>query len=362
MKVIFFAMACMTLLLGGRESLATEQPKDAFVVLAVGDGVSSELADDVTEAVTFAVGSQNKLNFLPKEKLQQQLGYQSPAQTGNCVFDNECLRRVRKSLGVRWFVVARLSRVGASVQIVVTQIAGSGPLDVQASGQAPSGASDIINKVRMLLLRVLVRPQSTLAISPSHPDGQVFVDGKKVGTGNVVVKVTPGPHMVRVSKIGFTTFKASVDCGANSECVVAAKLVPSNESNYSGTIPMRDTGRIWRIMGWTSAGVGSGLVIIAAIAASQSSGLEDELNDACASKPCSITRTDAKSKTNKGERAALVAQVSGSIGALLLAGGATAIVMGYLKRTARISTGREIQLQPFLDGRGNLGLNATLRF
>ncbi|HIA02931.1 MAG TPA: PEGA domain-containing protein [Myxococcales bacterium] len=363
MKRSLYILVCMSCLLGASDGFSQTPPKDAFVSLAVGDAISQELADDVTEAVVFAVGSQKKLNFIPKEQLQQGLGYKSPSHTGNCVFDNECLRTLRKKLTIRWFIIARLSADGPNVKIVMSKIGSSGALDVQATAITPNGASDIINKVRTLLLQVIKQPVATLSISPGSPDAAVFIDDKAVGNGDLQIEVTPGPHDVRVTRDGYSPFTINIECSANAKCVVPVKLgkaivVPEAKISTSA----HDPGYIWRIAGWTSTGVGSGLIIMAAVAAANVSSLEKELNDACATTPCNISKNDATSKTEEGQQSALIANIGGVIGGLLLAGGVAAVVLGYLKKDSPSSEGGHVQLEPFMDTHGNFGMGATLRF
>jgi hypothetical protein len=350
-------------------ALGQLMPRDAFVVLAVGDGVTQEMADDITEAVSFAVGAQRELTFLPKERIQQKLIYKGPLSAGNCLFDNECLRQCHTDLGTRWFVVARLTAGMNGFQIVVTRIGQSPAGDLQASGQSPASTGDAINKVRALLIKVLKEPQAILVINANENDAAVYIDGKPAGKGPMRITVNAGPHKVSVTKDGYATFDAVIDCAANNQCMVPASIFPApkeivKRNPFTGPKIKKsagDSGRIWRIAGWTSAGVGAGLAVMAVIAGVQATDLEQELNDACVELPCSISKGDAKAKTEEGERAAIVANISGIVGGVLLAGGAAAIIYGYLGQEKLRSMGA-IEIQPYIGSHGELGIGATLSF
>jgi hypothetical protein len=65
--VRIITIAVSVLLLGMPLCTRADTPSNALIVVAEGDGVSQEFANDVTEALIFSLSRNNNQQFLPKD-------------------------------------------------------------------------------------------------------------------------------------------------------------------------------------------------------------------------------------------------------------------------------------------------------
>ncbi len=350
------------------QALADEPPKpsDALLVVGTGADVSQELADDITEAIAFSIAKDTGMSFLPKEVVTAKLDYESPGKPGTCIFNNECLRKVHRSLKTRHFIVARLARGGAGYKITVVRVTNTASGDVTAAGDTPNGPSDVINKMRALVTQSLKTPIATFVLSVNEQDAIVEVGGKKVGTGSTTIKVKPGTYRIRVSKKGFVTFEAKLQCTAGQQCIVPVNIIPKQAVVKPPDPPVKTPGadntpKILKIAGWSTAGVGVAMTIVGVVYGLQASDAQSELDVACATSPCSITADRASELTSQGESGSSIFNGVGITGIVLTVLGAGAAITGHLikPKTATKST---IDVQPTWAPDGSFFMRARVRF
>jgi hypothetical protein len=346
---------------------AQDKPRDALVVLATGD-VSGELAEDVTEAISFSIAKDKGMNFLPKEAITAKLGYVSPAEPGDCLFDNQCLRRIHKELKTRYFIAARLQRSGGGYKITVVRVAHAASGDVVEAAAVPDSASDVINKTRALVVASLKVPMATFVFSVNETDAIIELGGKKVGTGNTSVRVKPGTYSVKVSKPGFQSFQAKLRCDARRQCIVPVNLIPKRVDPGPGPGPGKtepsNTPMILQATGWSAAGVGAAMTVVGVVFGLQASDAQSQLEAACpiAGQPCSIDRAAAQGLQDDGDQGSSLFNAVGIPGMILLGGGLITAIVGHVIDTPAAEGEGKVDILPTWIPNAGLGVNATFRF
>ncbi len=354
--------AALLSLLGGAAASADE-PKDALLLAGSGPGIETDLTDDVGEAVTFALGGDKGFRALPKEKVQAKIGYLGPNKPGDCLFDTECLRKVHKELGTRWFVVVRLSVEDGQYRVVVTRIADQGNLDVAVSALVPRSTSDLINKLRALVGGALAEPMTMLTISINEKDALVEANDVKLGQGSISRRVRAGSYRIRVSKAGFTTFEATISCVVEQPCVVPATIFREQTplerpTTASGVSPTTKTALV--ATGWAVTAIGVGMLVTGAVFGARSTALNSELAEVCpAGGVCTIGRAEADQKVTDGRDAAKLFNAVGIPGIVLAVGGLAMALTGHLLTPAAGQGGVTVT---GVASPGFLGLQAEGRF
>lgn len=342
---------------------------DGLLVVAVGASVDAELIDDLTEGLHFATkraAAKRDFRFLPKEKVKSALGYLGPKSPGSCILDRECLRKAHKTLGTRFFLLVRLQPSDGRFQIVVTRIGEKAADDVVKDGSSPTGAANFMNAARSLILSSLEDPRITLSLSVNEKGAAIEVGGK-VLTGTTI-RVRPGRYRIRVTKEGFVPFEASVDCVAGQPCVVPANIfrsptIPTRPTDPRPTDPTADpVPRILQITGWSAAGLGVALTITGIVFGAQSSSALSELEDACASGVCTLSRGDAEDKRSKGEDGATLFNALGIPGMILTAGGLATAIVGHVLAARSPGSKGDVEVTPAIGPGGTTLLMTRIRF
>ncbi|HEY5377803.1 MAG TPA: PEGA domain-containing protein [Polyangiaceae bacterium] len=97
---------------------------------------------------------------------------------------------------------------------------------------------------------------ATLAVTPSEPDAQTFVDGVRWAPAPLPF----GQHRLELKKFGFQTWDTNIELRSGEHKRMGIRLVPEPEyaEEHRGSI------RRQRSVGYVLAGVGSGLLVAAA--------------------------------------------------------------------------------------------------
>lgn len=350
--LVAVGLLCLSL-----EVQAQASSMSALVVVGAGHDVSADLIDDVNEAVAFAVGRSEQIVFVPKERVREALGYRSPREPGSCSFDDECIRRQRKGLKVKRFIVVRLTVKDGGYRIHVIDVAEKADADVSLVGQSTASSSDLINQTRRLV-RKLLAPSTTLEVRTNLVDATIEVGGKQVGVGRASVVLPLGTHVIRVSKEGYTRFETSVTCVQGQKCVVQANLAKAQKGSQDASpSSWEDT---LRITGWSTLGVGVAMTVVGAVFGVRALSLQQELDDACDGNLCQLTREEMTTKLSSGDDAAAIYNTVGIPGMVLTAGGALMVVMSYLHLFEDDSGAARIVPMVRLDG--SVGAQAEWRF
>lgn len=351
-------------------SASAAPPEDALLVVSTDPAVSLELVDDVTEAACFALGQEGALHCLPKEKIQGLIGYQGPRKPGNCLFNSECLRLVHTDIKTRVFVLVRVSKEGDRYAIIVNRLATDTTSDVIIQGNAPLNASDLIQKIRTLVVESLKDPEATVIISVNEADALVTIDDKAVGTGSSAHPVKPGTHRIRVSKDGFIPFEIVLQCEANNRCVVSAILVkeptvvvPKISQPIEEAAPVPNSVRTALLtVGWTTAGIGAVLTIVGAVYGSSAQQLQHDLENGCVTQPCSLTVAEAREIQEEGETATAVFNYVGIPGMVLFVGGMAVAIAGHFQPTVVTKEAISVGVAPYVGRSGSFGIHTHFRF
>jgi hypothetical protein len=301
-------------------------PTDALLVVGIDPQLEAELADDVTEAVSFAVGDAapgRTFNFFSKERIKAELDYRGPRKSGGCIFDNECLRRAHQRLRTRTFVLGRIKRVPAGYHIVLTRIDLDRRLDVTRQATTPESPAALINKVRALLVESLSEAPASLLLRVSESDAIVAIGGRDVPKGVREIEVEPGMHHVSIVKPGFVDFSVDIPCRAAERCVVSATLQKEPEP----IDPALSKGLI--AGGWSAVGVGVVLSTVGIVYGLRAQSIDDELATECIGAVCQGARADAETRAADGQQATRVSNGAGITGLVLVVGGVATAIAGH---------------------------------
>jgi len=339
-------------------AVAQQAAPSALLVLGAGENLSSDLLDDVTEAVAFSVGRAKNISFIPKERCQEIVGYHSPREPGSCGFDDECIRSKRKALGVERFIIVRLTLLPQRYRVQVIAVGAEAKSDRSAVGQSSRSSSDLINQIRRLVLPLFEQESLTLQIIPNVADAQVSVDGKALGTGTVSKTVTAGSYRVRVTRAGYVPFEVATPCPSGPVCTVQVNLVPEGAVATAET-PM-STRLIVRWSGWATAGVGVAMTTVGIVFGIKARGFQQELDDRCVGRQCTGTQAESESTLAQGNDAATIFNAVGIPGMVLAAGGLTMVALSYLDIfDAEESTAKII---PVVTSDGSFHIQSEWRF
>ncbi len=345
-------------LLCGGNALAQQDASSALLVLGAGEDLSADLLDDVTEAVSYAVGQAKKVSFIPKERCQESVGYLSPREPGSCGFDDECVRSKRGQLGVERFIIVRITPQSQGYRIQVTSVGSTAANDRTAMGESTRSSSDLINQIRRLVVPLFEQPTVTLQIITSASEAQVFVDGTSVGTGTVSMPVLAGPHTIRVTRVGHVAFETTANCVAGSPCTVRAMLVKEGDTTGADT-PLQTT-EIVRWSGWATAGVGVAMAVVGTVYGLKARAYQQDLDDACQGRLCALPRSKSTDTLSSGEDAAMIFNAVGIPGMVLAAGGATMVILSYLD--VFDDSDSAARIIPVISADGSVHLHTEWRF
>ncbi len=349
---------------------AQNTQRDALVVVGVGASIDAELLDDLTEGLHFAVpraAPERAFDFIPKERVNAKLGYNGPKSPGNCILDRECLRKVHKALGTRFFLLIHLKPHDGRFQIVVTRVGNAASDDVVKDGISPTGPAEFMNAARPLVLKALVSPRTTLSLSVNEQDATVEVDDKEVGRGSLSIQIRPGRYKIRVSKKGFIPFQTTVVCQEDQPCVVPANIFREPAKTVAPVPTAKPTTRtgstpqILKITGWSTAGLGLALTITGIVFNAQSAATYSELEDACVDGVCSLSRAAAEDKRAQGEDDAALFNALGIPGLILTVGGVATAIVGHVLASGSKGEG-SIEVTPALGPGGSSLLITRVRF
>ncbi|MFT5435087.1 MAG: hypothetical protein ACI9OJ_005804 [Myxococcota bacterium] len=325
--VPYLTALCGTLLiLSWPASSRAAAPTDALLVVGVDPQLEAELADDVTEAVSFAIGDAapgRTFNFFSKERIKAELDYRGPRKSGGCIFDNECLRRAHQRLRTATFVLGRIKRVPAGYHIVLTRIDLDRRLDVTRQATTPKSPAALINKVRALLVESLSEAPASLLLRISESDAVVAIGGRAVPKGIREIEVEPGMHHVSIIKPGFVDFSVDIPCRAAERCVLSATLQKEPEP----VDPALSTGLI--AGGWSAVGVGVVLSTVGIVYGLRAQSIDDELASECSGAVCQGHRTDAESRAAEGQQATRIFNGAGITGMVLVVSGVATAIAGH---------------------------------
>ncbi|MBT9558766.1 MAG: PEGA domain-containing protein [Myxococcales bacterium] len=344
-------------------ALAVERP-DVLVVIGAGSSLPDEFEDDVGEPLSFTLSKSKELAFafLPMDRVRTELGYGGAMAPGSCVFDNECLRKTRASLGADRFIVVKLAGTEAEVDLTVTRITDSSVTDVSRTQKVQGGAAEVINVARGLAIEVLEERRATVVVTVNEPDAIIEVGGVRLPEGKRRLEVKPGSYRITVSKPDFTPFETTLTCRPGEQCAASASIFPLRQDDLGGAT--NDTlSRSLVISGWSAAGVGAVLTAVGIVYGLRSQELSDELDAACIGTSaigrsvCDLTRSEADDKAAEGREAARIFNGAGITGMVLLVAGITTAAVGH--GIAPDDTSVEVAPVSMGDGYGLLG---TVRF
>lgn len=344
-------------------ALAVERP-DVLVVIGAGSSLPDEFEDDVGEPLSFTLSKSKELAFafLPMDRVRTELGYGGAMAPGSCVFDNECLRKTRASLGADRFIVVKLAGTEAEVDLTVTRITDSSVTDVSRTQKVQGGAAEVINVARGLAIEVLEERRATVVVTVNELDAIIEVGGVRLPEGKRRLEVKPGSYRITVSKPDFTPFETTLTCRPGEQCAASASIFPLRQDDLGGAT--NDTlSRSLVISGWSAAGVGAVLTAVGIVYGLRSQELSDELDAACIGTSaigrsvCDLTRSEADDKAAEGREAARIFNGAGITGMVLLVAGITTAAVGH--GIAPDDTSVEVAPVSMGDGYGLLG---TVRF
>lgn len=220
-------------------------------------GVEGQLAKNLSDVVTAALGRLGVFDVLSRADIQRAMVFETQKQMLGCESQTSCLAEIGGALGVALLVTGSVGKVGANY-IINLALTDSSTVTVVAREQrevtrAEELTAAVEGASRFLVRSLLAGQQGDLVLMASESAADVEIDGHIVG-------VTPwprqalagGPHTLRLSKAGFVTWAKDIEIKKGEPLVVEAKMVPSLE--FIGAYDQR--ARTWRILALSAGGLG----------------------------------------------------------------------------------------------------------
>jgi len=371
-KLSFTTILALSCLFCLQTAVAQTQtkPRAVFVLFSVTPSITMEETGDMVEALHFKLAKEHGVEFVPKEHLytNKKVGYISPRKTGNCVYDYNCMREVRTTYAkLKWFVIGTMHKRNGGIELVVTRIDSEAKFDRTTTVVASSDFADLSSKALAATNEVIQKRKATVIVNVSPSDATIELNGAPVKHG-LATQVKPGEYLMIASKDGYQPLRQSISLVEGQQLVVPVTL-DKIEIKVPVPLPIiepdNDTSTILIGSGWGTFGVGLVFTAIGVVKVIDADSIEEELEEACATTPCSISRNDAESKNNAGASARSIAKWSIPLGiSLAVAGAATAIVGHAIREKPYTRKGAGIiswNVTPIVSS-DHVGLTGLVRF
>jgi hypothetical protein len=344
---------------------------DAGIVLQPENPGDQELSDDLTEVLISAIieGSGRKVRVIGKERVRTQLGLADSGH-GFCVSDAQCLRRVRKELGLSILAVGRVGKIPSGYRLNVLWL-GSRPQTDRVFGQrdvADLGALiEVMSEVAQWILR---EEDAALTVTVVPEDAQVFVNGV-LQKGGVAVAVAPGKVEVRCTHPQYAEKVETVTCASGVQCAVQMSLagagkvlVPVKPDEGTVSPDKRSSLLPWvYVLGGVAVVSAGGSVFFYSVMSGKSRDIAEFKKSHCPGDVCDLSESEFRKGIDPmkkdGESAALWSNVLGGV-AVGTAVAATALLVVDLVRKPS-KTGTSIHVLPSWSPDGS-GVSLHLSF
>jgi PEGA domain len=196
-----------------------------------------------------------------------------------CTGEDSCLAAIGKRLGVDVVVAGSVGALGDNfvLNIKVVDVASASQLRRITTEPLRGTPDDLIDTVRVAAYRLLAPDQlhGSISVLSDLVGGEVFVDGKRVGTTPLpgpVAKLALGPHQLRVSAKGYTSFQDTVEVRFQKSTRVEVRLIA--DPNAAVVLAPPPPPRAWYARPWALAVIGASAVVVGALVGYELGGVD----------------------------------------------------------------------------------------
>lgn len=194
-----------------------------------------------------------------------------------CTGEDKCLAAIGKKLGVDVVVAGSVGALGDNylLNIKVVESATAKQLRRITTEPLRGTPDDLIDSVRVAAYRLLAPEQlhGSIVVLSDLIGAEVSIDGKRAGTTPLpapVAKLPLGPHQVRVSAAGYSSFEETVEVRFQKSARVEVRLVADLSSPAGPSVgARRPAPRRWYQRTWVIAAIGVSAVVVGALIGDQ---------------------------------------------------------------------------------------------
>ena len=264
MKFVAVMLMSFCAVLTGTSAMAAKGPERTK--LAVLDleakGVEKSTAETLTDIVTVSLKKLGVFDVISRSDIQQMLNFEESKQLVGCTSNSSCLAEIGGALGVARVVTGSVGKVGSSYVINLSLLDTKSARVIERESRTVQGSLDKLvdetgNAAKFLVRSLLEGKQGDVIVKVSENGSEIEVDGKLVGVSPMPrMKMSSGPHTLRVSKTGFVLYAKDVTVTEKETTVLDAQLVPS--ADFIHNYDAKANGM--RIASYVTFGVGAAAV------------------------------------------------------------------------------------------------------
>lgn len=346
---LLLLLTVLTLAFFGRPTIARAEGTQAtavpVAVLAFDSEDAEENADGLTGAVKWKVRNSHAWTLL---ETNQSLGMLTAALRCPSRPTPECQQKIGEQIKQERYLWGFVSRAGKSEVQAEVHLYQRGKPDTVAtekySANLRDGNDDTLRKIAGLLVDKLAGTAlGTLVVKAGSLDGEIVIDGDKrfpLRGGTARIELSPDTHAVELSSPGVPASKKNVLLVAGRETTVDLSPAPTSAPGAAPEVQKPFPTR--KVVGGVMMAAGVGLGIFAFERYSKWSSLNDEANDTKLTQLIDDTRGEKRAAcettgstaervctlSKQANTAGITGIVVGSVGGLLLVGGAYVLFTG----------------------------------
>ena len=333
----------------------TAQEKSGAVLLQPESDMDRELADDLSEVLISAVidKSGRAYRVEGKESFKKTLMDRKTDDGNVCLASVECVRKVGMEMGLDLLVFGKVGKAMGGYRLEVWRLSTTGGPDPAPYRKRVTGdVGQLIEEVEALAGWVLAPAVATLTVTTVPPEAAILVDGKPGPGSGKPMEVSPGPHKVEVSYEGYTAQSVDVSCAQGQPCqadvtlVLLAKVpdkipdktpdkIPDKapEEGTKEKAPLLSTGTVVAssVLAGLAVASGIGSFVFYKRMTQAETDILDYAKESCPGNVCPMTVEEFNEGldpiTERGENAALWANVCGGVAIAAAVGAATVLIV-----------------------------------
>ncbi len=233
------------------------RPRVAVLILGTG-GISTELADNLTEVLIVNLSARGKVQVVGKEAVKSRLGGTEKLVL-RCINNKTCVGNVATSLALDFLIVGTLGKFEDQWLYNLYYLDASSAAEKKRVHKRVRGDVAALTQSLDAALAELLKPRvkpGTLRVEANVAGAKVHLDDEFAGT--VPLKreaLKPGPLKVRVEADGYYAAERTVQVQSGQTVVVRVEL--------KRILPRVKT---WKFhVAWAGVGVAAGSLVIAAV-------------------------------------------------------------------------------------------------
>jgi hypothetical protein len=281
-----------------------------------GEGADTEIADTVAAALSARMVGSHDVQVHVGATLRVEADRRMPEGRA-CLESSECFRRLAAEVGYVIALRGTVWRDAGGWGVLAVRV-GLDPLfDVEWEARKLAGLADLVDALGPMAAEAVLPPPALLEVDTQGAPGRLDVDGEVAGTTPLSrIEVRPGVRLVAWVTESGARLAQTVSCPRGRVCRVAFEPPPPGAPEGAVSAGSAAPVGAWaEPAGWATLGVG-----IAALAAGAGLGLyaageESDLDARCAGGVCLDSKSAYDARVQRGERAALAANILFGVGA-----------------------------------------------